>query len=439
VGARDAGRTPWIAAIEGYYGPPLSADDRDDLVRFLATVGYQTYVIAPKDDPFQRANWRAPHPTEDISAITALADTCAAVGMGLGMTISPGLDWRSGDPGDLDALTAKVESLIGLGLSAFGIAWDDVPGGGEALGTDHGAAVNAVVQRVGPDAVRWFTCPVDYAVTNATPYLRAFAAALGDCVEVMWTGPSVVTDRLGADHVRVLAAELGVPLVFGENFPVNDLGMSAVMHLGPYPEREPDAMAQTGGVMVNFMSHPLASRIGLAVAARAWLDPEGNREAAWRESLQLLDGVEPLARACRSWFDRPGPDPELLAWAMSAGPDDRRLHHFLDHGCRDGLDAGLAAEVGQWLDAWQREADVMRLALSILEASHGPAIESTGLLAITWQAARKADIQAFGIRFAVYPAAHREGGRFVGHPEAVVEGDNLTDVVVRRALARGSG
>lgn len=353
-----AGR-PWLAALEGYYGRPLDPQARVELVRWLPTVGYDAYVHAPKDDPYQRARWREPYPADALESLRAVAGACAEAGIGFGLTISPGLDWHLGDVADVDRLTRKIESLQPLGPATIGIAWDDTPAGGGGLGADHGAAVATVADRIGRDAVRWFTCPVDYAVSTPTPYLEQFAAALGDGIEIMWTGPSVVTDDLAAEPAVSLAATLGRPLLFAENFPVNDVGMSPALHLGPYPHRAPAAMAATTGTIVNFMSRPRASRVGLALAAAAWLDPSADRVAAWREVIAAEPGLEPLARACRSWLDDPGPDPELAEWAASAGPDDRRLHDFLDRGCRDGLDPDLAVEVEPWLVAWEREAAVM--------------------------------------------------------------------------------
>lgn len=427
-----------MAALEGYYGPPLDPAARHDLVAWLATEGYDAYLYSPKDDPYQRARWREPYPEPELATLRDLADRCHAAGLELGLTISPGLDWRAGDAGEVDHLVAKLGQLLTAGADSLGIAWDDVPGQGAELGTEHGRAVADAVARVGPDAARWFTCPIDYAVDRPTPYLAAFAAAVGDGVPLAWTGPGVVTGRLTAADVEAVAGPLGRPLLFAENFPVNDLGMAGVLHLGPYPERDPDAMAAVAGVTVNFMDRPLASRVGLALAARAWRDPGADRAATWRQVVAGVPGLAPLARACRSWLDDPGPDPDLRAWAEAAGPDDRRLRHHLDAGCRDGLDPALAAELAPWLDRWDQEAAVMAMALSILEDDAPPPFRAVALLALAWAAAGKERVQVFGIRSALYPSTHHDGTALRARPDAVVRGSNLTDLVVERALARSA-
>lgn len=426
---------PWIAAHEGYYGPPLEPRARTELIHWLGEHGFDAYVYSPKDDPYQRARWREPYPAAEHQVLAELADTCGSAGIDLGLTISPGLDWRAGDASEVEALVTKVDSLVSLGLGMFGIAWDDVPGRGAAVGGDHGAAVAAVVEALGPQCPRWLTCPVDYALETPTEYLMAFADAVGAGVDIMWTGPSVVPTTLTAEDVSAVSGPLGRPVVFAENFPVNDVGMAPVLHLGPAPRRDADAIDALSGVLVNFMPFPLASRVGLAAVQRGWTQPITDRQEAWSAALAQVPGIGPLARACRSWLDHPGPDPELVEWATAAGPDDQRLRRFLETGCRDGLDVGLATEVAPWLDAWEREAAVMVAALDLLEDDRPPSFLRTAALAEAWHDVRRSQEAVFGIRFAVYPSTRRVPGTHVARPDAVVRGANLTDLVVERALA----
>ncbi|HEX9888582.1 MAG TPA: beta-N-acetylglucosaminidase domain-containing protein, partial [Nitriliruptorales bacterium] len=45
---------PWVAAIEGFYGPPLEHGTRLDLIRWLPSGGLTAYSYGPKDDPYHR-------------------------------------------------------------------------------------------------------------------------------------------------------------------------------------------------------------------------------------------------------------------------------------------------------------------------------------------------------------------------------------------------
>ena len=48
--------------VEGFFGPPWSMAHRKALFRFGAKRGMNTYLYAPKDDPYHRERWRDPYP-----------------------------------------------------------------------------------------------------------------------------------------------------------------------------------------------------------------------------------------------------------------------------------------------------------------------------------------------------------------------------------------
>ena len=429
----------FLAAHEGYYGAPLTHLARIDLIRWLGEHDYDAFAYGPKDDPFHRERWREPYPPESIGEFALLQRTCADAGLELVLVMSPGLDWRAGDSSDVDALAAKFRAFYDIGVRTFSVNWDDVPGEGAEIGAEHGRAVAAVSRRFGDD-VRWLSCPVDYALAEPSEYLRAFAAALPADAGILWTGPAVVTPHLDEQRTAAFVDAVDRPVYFGENYPVNDVFMSEVLHIGPYPQRDVGAADRVRGVFVNFMEHPLASRIGLACAARFWRDPTADREAAWRDVTGEIDGLRPLALACWSWVASPSPHPELLTFARTALEGDPRLGNFLRAGCREGLDPALAAEVEPWLAQWDLEAAAMLAALKMLDnwSAHGkpPSLATAWKVGRTWQQARAGNAQVFGIRAALYPVTSREDDRMVADLGSIVAGDNLTDYVVRGALAR---
>jgi hyaluronoglucosaminidase len=420
--------------VEGYYGRPRTHAERRDLVAWLGAHGYRRLVHAPKDDPYHRARWREPYPPDEQARWHELAATGAEHGVEVWAAVSPGLDWAAGDE---PALAAKVRRFVELGAAGVLVAWDDVPGGGAELGRVHGGAVAAARAAVDAD-VGWMVCPTDYAVDGPTPYLEALAAVVADQVPLVWTGPRVVSPWIDVASTRRLADGLGHPLVLWENFPVNDDGMRGVLHLGPPPRRDPGLAPVLDGVIANLMEHPLASRVGLGVVGRWWTDPGADREAVWLEVVRAEPALEPLARACRSWVDAPGPDPELAAWA-DAAPGDGRLRRFLLAGCRDGLHPALAAELAPWLERWEAEADAMLAALDVLEHP-APTLLELGAMSAAWARARRTGRQLFGIRHAFYPVAPMWGAEpRPADPEAVVHGHNLTDRLCRRALEHAGG
>ena len=419
----------YLGALEGYYGPPLERAARLDLVRWLATEGGTDYVYAPKHDPWQRDRWRELYPDDRAAELRELVAVGREVGVDVGLVISPGLDWQNDDE---VALTAKLQSLYDLGARSLGVAFDDVPPGGAELGARHGAAVAHVVAAL-PDDVRWAACPVDYATAHVTAYLRAFADALPDGIPLMWTGPAIVSPTISGAETAALARELGRPLVLADNWPVQDGAMSGVLHLGPYPDRDPEVVPATAGALFNLMPLPLASRIGVAAALRWWREPTGDREAQWRAVVAGVPGLEPLARAARSWLTDPGPDPELLERADAAlAQGDPRLEQWLALGCRDGLPVEWVAELEDWLQAWEWEAVAMAFVLSALREGSG----GGGAFAVgeAWRRIRTQERQLFGIRYALYPVTRRDGDVERADARGLIESDNLTDRICRRAL-----
>ena len=77
----------------------------------------------------------------------------------------------------------------------------------------------------------------------------------------------------------------------------------------------------------------------------------------------------------------------------------------------------------------------MLMGLDILDRGYrsGPRGMAGGVL---WTRARMSEQQVFGIRHAVYPVFQQRGKESTAHNASTVVGDNLTDLVMRRALQR---
>ncbi len=418
----------WTAVIEGFYGEPYRHEDRLALLAWMPGAGFTDYAYGPKGDPYHRGTWRDPYPADVLAQLQQTAVAARQAGIRLTLSVSPGLDWKGHE--DHPALVSKLRQLHGLGVDSLGVYWDDVPPGGEDLGRSHGEGVAAAVRGF-PADVRWMTCGTDYAMDAMTPYLTGFAQTLPAGLPIAWTGPDITSPVVTAELAAQLQEQLQHPLLLCDNWPVNDLGMSGQLHLGPAPYREPALRDVVAGIGFNAMALPLASRLPLEIGARHWHRPDEDREAAWREVLASHAGLTPLARACRSWVDTPGPDPELATWVDEALAGGDRLLDFLAAGCRSGLDSALAAEVAPWLDSWDAEAAVM---VSSLLALRGELVDPEFNLGTDWLALHRRPAQVFGIRLALYGLSFRLEDRLLPDPASVVRGENLTDLLVRSGL-----
>ena len=68
--------------IEGFYGEPWSHEERLAALRLAGRVKLNSYVYAPKDDPWHRERWRELYPEPDVveNVIQGLADNLVAHG-----------------------------------------------------------------------------------------------------------------------------------------------------------------------------------------------------------------------------------------------------------------------------------------------------------------------------------------------------------------------
>src|SRR5687767_9921031 len=112
--------------IEGFYGPPWSHEERLELIAFCGREGLNTWVHAPKDDPYHRKLWREPYADEELSQFSELVRVADRHGVELAWAIAAGLSIRSSDPAELEALEAKRAQLRGAGGRSFQLLWDDI-------------------------------------------------------------------------------------------------------------------------------------------------------------------------------------------------------------------------------------------------------------------------------------------------------------------------
>ncbi|MFI6822799.1 beta-N-acetylglucosaminidase domain-containing protein [Micromonospora sp. NPDC050187] len=331
--ASPAGRgaaLPLRGTVEGFYGPPWSPAERLAHLEFSALVGLNTYVYAPKNDPYHRARWRDTYPADELRQLAALAERARSLDIRFVYAISPGLTMRFADDADHRALAAKTAALWDAGVESFALFFDDVPtelsrpeerDRWPGAGAAHGEACTRFVADVlTPRGIRepLLVCPTDYAGTDTSAYRQQFAETAPPEVVVAWTGPDIVVGAITREDVDRAAASYRRPLVLWDNYPVNDYEPSRLF-LGPLTGRATDlAGSALVGVLANPMVQAVPSRIPLASVAD-WARDPGRYDPAVsaRRALATVAGagaghLEPLVRACSAWPPSAAQDPELL-------------------------------------------------------------------------------------------------------------------------------
>jgi hyaluronoglucosaminidase len=413
--------------IEGFYGRPWTHDQRLRLIDFLAARGMNTFVYAPKDDPLVRRDWRRAYDGPALGQLTEMVERCRAVGMQLVWCISPGLSIRYSDPDDLARLVQKLRSVSALGVRRLGLLLDDIPPDLQHP-EDRDAfpdLVHAQVALIGrvlssmPAGVGLIVCPTLYWGTGAEPYLAALGGSLDPRIDLLWTGRAVCSPTLDLVDACTFTRTANRPPTYWDNYPVNDVGMSYELHIGPYRGRDPFLWRSATGIVANGMELFEASLIPIATIADYLRDPVGyDPERSWQQAMRDVVGeadLEPFAlfadnvrSSCLAAEDAPTVTRVLTSTrsliergetspaAAGLGELADRLLAAAAHLLRRPVNArDLIEEVRPWLDAFELGAQAMRRMADLIAAgrlgSDGPTELRPFLIRL-----RRARVRVFG-------------------------------------------
>jgi hyaluronoglucosaminidase len=287
--------------IEGFYNRLWTWDERDRFAREMATLGFNQYVYAPKEDRFQNAAWRTPHPDEERRHVAAFAERCRRYGMEPWFGLRPvGIGYV--DDADADLVVARLRDYLDLGAAGLLLLADDIPAALDAataarfaeLADAHAWLVNRVAGAC--DAPLAF-CPTEYH-GHGGAYLQRLAGAVASRVSLNWTGMEVCSASITAPEARVIGEVLRRPPLIWDNYPVNDAAMTDQLHIGPIRDRDPDLATATAGIWVNPAMEPEATLVPMATWADFLADPAGyDPDASWAHALERVTGSRADAAA----------------------------------------------------------------------------------------------------------------------------------------------
>lgn len=251
--------------IEGFYGPPWSPRERSELWDWMVRGGLDTYFYGPKDDLHQRAIWRQPYDASGLATVRAAVAGCRSRGLRLIHACSPGLDVTYSDPSDREAMQARLMQLIEAGVSEFCILLDDIPDAMRpadlarwgSLASAQAAWVNAIFtwsrSRV---AGRFLLCPTPYcgrmvaAGHGGDGYLETLGRELHPEIDIFWTGPEIISERIDLEPIARLTEVLHRPPLIWDNLFANDYD-GRRFFCGPYAGRPLELKRAVRGILLN--------------------------------------------------------------------------------------------------------------------------------------------------------------------------------------------
>ena len=413
--------------IEGFYGNPYTHEQRLELVDFIAERGLNAFIYGPKDDPLMRARWRDPYDGEALERLAELVSRCRERDVDLMYCVSPGLTMRYSSPGDMDALVAKLASVMDLGVRTFGLLLDDIPtdlqhaedrAAFADLAGAHAAVIRALVDRLGPGK-RLAVCPTVYWGRGDEAFIARLGAAIPTGVDLFWTGPAICSPTLDLDDARRFEVTAGRPPLYWDNYPVNDVAMTFELHVGPYRGRDPRLAEGSRGIIANPMELFEASKIPLATIADYLRDPATyDPEASWAAAILAVAGpadaaafavfADNVRSSCLSAADAPVVGRALEAFAFRLDRDEGRVaavdlaaladrllaaaHHLLRGPVEN---TALVDDCRPWIEAFELGAQAIRRIADLAAEDRLDADAGTELIPYLARL-RRARVRVFG-------------------------------------------
>lgn len=252
--------------VEGFYGQPWTHHQRLQLYHQIAALGLNTYFYAPKDDLKHRAIWREPYDDSELALLHELAQACERRGLNFIYGLSPGLDIRFAEEAERSRIKARFDQLRKVGVRHFALLFDDLPG---QMGEDDRRAypslaaaqcdvTNAIFAwvRAHSTTARFLFCPTPYCdrmdrmQLGGAGYLDEIGRLLSSEIDVLWTGPEIVSEEIPVDSIERLSRRIRRPPVIWDNLFANDYDFRR-LYCGPYAGRSRDLRRVVRGILIN--------------------------------------------------------------------------------------------------------------------------------------------------------------------------------------------
>ena len=286
--------------IEGFYGKPWSHEQRLRGLTFFAAHNMNLFILAPKDDPWQRFDWRTPFGADFLAHTNELIKRGKSLLVDIAICVSPGLTVRYSDGSDVEALMVRYRQLAAIGVRTFGLLLDDIAWELQfeedqkkysSIAEAHSEFSNRIYQALKAEipGASLITCPLQYHGRGHERYIKEFGNSLDSEIHLMWTGRQICSEYLESVDAIYFKEQTSKSPFYWDNFPVNDVAMIHQLHVGPIEKRDRDLGSHSAGLVANPMEKFELSLISLATIGDYLWDSENyNPEESWNRALEFL-------------------------------------------------------------------------------------------------------------------------------------------------------
>jgi protein O-GlcNAcase/histone acetyltransferase len=303
--------------IEGYYGKMLSWDERFALCGCLEQLSLNTYLYAPKEDPWHRKEWKVPYPQRWIETFRRFVTHASKNNVHVVPALSPGLSFDYTSSADYHTLLKKMSVFADAGVSTVALLMDDIPDSlpkkcaksFSSLGQAHGKLLSRLqidLQKRLPGLSLWF-CPTIYTDLFAkegigkSRYLNDLAVSMPGTVAVLWTGPGVISEKLDKKSISEVSRMFNDNIILWDNMYAIDYCPHRLF-AGPYLGRKHDVLEVTKGILLNPTGMPHTDSLLLALLSAFVRKVSGTQ--AWKKALSELPVADEFLVVSR-FFDLP--------------------------------------------------------------------------------------------------------------------------------------
>ena len=300
--------------VEGFYGFPWTESEREDAFKKLGDFNMNTYLLSPKDIPWQRFQWREPFQEDFLGSVRKYVELGLIEGVELAVAVSPGLSVVYSDQNDVEYLLNRYRQLVSVGVKHLALLWDDIDSSlqNEAdqkkyhnISEAHADFSNKVYQEIlklDPE-ITFTVCPMHYCGRGDESYLQVLGKSLNQEINLFWTGRSICSEYLEIVDAKVFQETTKRFPLYWDNFPVNDGSLRHSLFIGPVRSREDKLGQYSAGLLSNPMTQYHMSLFPLYTVGKYLWDPENYLpDKSWEESLEFLIPKEVERVALRTFL-----------------------------------------------------------------------------------------------------------------------------------------